>query len=131
MRQPTVGSESFKELAIKKDKEESYEIYVPEDTPTYYRLVEHANSDEEDSIYFKKVLERVTVKTFGDMHSPQTVKDYGEGKCALLYTSLKFEGFLGLNYKNEFSNTLVQFDKIKDVRFIRKDYEFSDKMVKM
>jgi len=129
VRQPTYGFESFEELA--NYKENNYEIYIPEDSPTYHRLVEHANSGDDDSIYFKKVLERATVKSFTDMHSYETIKEYGDGKCTLLFTSYKFEGFLGLNYNNEFSNNLVELDKTRDVRLIRKDYQYSDQMVKM
>ena len=62
------------------------------------------------------------------------IREFLVGKCGIFASSYKFESIKSLErdfgFKDLFSFDLV-FDKVNDLRLFRKDYEFSDKIIKM
>ena len=64
------------------------------------------------------------------MYSLEFIKTFYTGKCATFSTSIQQE-FHGIMLGNEVVFNKIRYDNVLDVRFIRKDFEFSDQMVKL
>ena len=64
------------------------------------------------------------------MYSLDFVKIFYTGKCATFSTSIQQE-FHRIMLGHEVVFNKIRYDNVLDVRFIRKDFEFSDKMVQL
>ena len=100
-----------------------YEIYVTDDL-TYYSIKKRSNYD----LNFKKLLNRLKPVTVSDFFGFSIGSKFYYGKCAGFTTSIKW----GLQKEvggNEIVIDEIRYDHMLNVKFIRKDFIFSDRMV--
>ena len=103
-----------------------YQIYVPPNKITYFTIEKYSKYDPK----FKKLLNRITKIPFEKIWSKEVIKQFSERKCATFLTSYNLE-LAKLIHGNELIIDEIQYDHVLDVRFIRKDYQFSDQMTKL
>ena len=103
----------------------NYPIYISTNSITYYLIEEKSKSDR----IFKKLLERLTLIPLELMFSVDKEMEFYSGKCASFATS-KLHDFHEILIPDEIV-TEMRFDQNLDVRVIRKDFEFADKIIKL
>ena len=103
----------------------NYPIYVATNSITYYSIKEKSKFDR----IFKKLLERLTLIPLELMFSVDKEMEFYGGKCASFATS-KIHDFHEILIPDEVV-TEMRFDQNLDVRAIRKDFEFADKIIKL
>ena len=100
-----------------------YKIYVTDDL-TYYSIKKRSNYDPN----FKKLLNRLKPVTVLDFFGFSIGSKFYYRKCAGLTTSIKWE--LQKEVRgNEVVIDEIRYDHMLNVKFIRKDFLFSDRMV--
>ena len=108
-----------------------YPIYLSINTPAYYFFKDRVQHHDKA---WKLINEKLTIITWEQLIGENVIRDFFLGKCAIFASSYKFESIKSLErdfgFKDLFSFDLV-FDKVNDLRLFRKDYEFSDKIIKM
>jgi hypothetical protein len=128
VNQPKSWYTNIKELA---ENPNNLDIYIPENTLAHNSLIDHSNSDSEDSIYFKQLLDRVKTITFSEVYTFEKLNDLCYGKNAIIFNSMK--GELILEYRSECDLSIndLKYDQMNVIRLIRKDYQYSDQMIHM
>ena len=104
-----------------------YPIYVPSSSVTYYSL--KLKSQYDDPI-FKKLIKQIKPLPVEQMYGLDFIKTFYTGKCATFSTSIQQE-FHKIMLGHQVVFNQIRYDHVLDVRFIRKDFEFSDQMVQM
>ena len=102
-----------------------YTIYVHRELISYFSMKKMSNYDPKFNLLMKR-LKSVSRYEFG----LEQVIRFWERKCGLFFTSFNFEQ-AKLILGNELAIDSIQFDHVLDVRSIRKDFQFSDKMVQL
>ncbi len=128
VNQPKTWFTNIKELA---ESDTNLDIYIPENTLTYYSLVKHSKGDSEDSIYFKQLLDKVKTTKFSALHTFDNLIDLCYGKNAIIFNSLKGKFLLEYNSECDLSINDLKYDQMNVIRLIRKDYQYSDQMIHM
>jgi hypothetical protein len=128
VNQPKSWYTNIKELA---ENPNNLDIYIPENTLAHNLLIDHSNSDSEDSIYFKQLLDRIIIISFDEFQSPYKFEELCDGKNALIFNSMK--GELIFEYRSECDLSIndLKYDQMNVIRIIRKDYKYSDQMIHM
>lgn len=103
-----------------------YQIYAPLNKITYYSIKKRSNYDSN----FKKLLEKLNLVAFKEIFSFDFAKRFYGRKIGVFATSLNWEiqKYLG---GNEVVINEIRYDHSLDVRLIRKEFQFSDKMVEL
>ena len=104
----------------------NYPIYVPSDSITYFSVKQKAKYDKN----FEKLLNKIKLISVDEMFSIEKEKKFYKGKCASFATSLIHE-FHKIMFPDLIVVDEIRFDHMLDVRVIRKDFQFSDKIVKL
>ena len=104
-----------------------YPIYVPSNSITYYSL---KSRSQYDNPIFEKLIRKIKTLPIEEMYSLKFVKRFYTGKCATFSTSIQQE-FHKIMLEHEVVFNKIRYDNVLDVRFIRKDFQFSDQMVQM
>ena len=103
-----------------------YSIYVFRNSITYYSLKKMANFDPK----FDHLMNRINQTSYGYMFSLKVMRSFWDRKCAGLMPSYHLE-LIKLVEGNELVVNEIQYDHVLEVRSIRKDFEFSDKMIQL
>lgn len=103
-----------------------YSIYVRRNSITYYSLKKRANFDPK----FDHLMNRINQTSYGHMFSLKVMKNFWERKCAGFMPSYHLQ-HVKLVKGNELVVNEIQYDHVLEVRSIRKDFEFSDKMIQL
>ena len=104
----------------------SYPIYIASNSITYYSIKQKSRYDE----MFKALLEKITVIPIDQMFSVEKEMEFYSGKCASFGTSKVHESHKVI-FPHEIVTEDIHYDNILDVRFVRKDFKFADKIVKL
>jgi len=126
--QPKVWYKNIEELV---ESENNFDIYIPEDTLTMNLLLYHSEGESEDSKYWKKLLGKVKLETFLGMQQVDKLNELCTGKSALIFNSLKAKRIEPFKSECDLSLNELKYDAMNVIRLIRKDYEYSDQMIKM
>lgn len=78
---------------------------------------------------FKALLEKLIVIPINEMFSVEKEMGFYSGKCVSFGTLKVHESHK--IFPNEVVTEEIRYDYILDVRFIRKDFQFSDKILKL
>ena len=100
-----------------------YTLYVPRGFITYFSMKKIENYDPKFKLLMKRV-RSINRSQFGVEH----VIKFWERKCGAFFTSYHYEQAKPL-LGNEMVINKIKFDHVLDIRSIRKDFRFSDKMV--
>jgi hypothetical protein len=128
VNQPKSWFTYIKELA---ESPNNLDIYIPKNTLTFNLLIEHSKCDNEDSIYFKQLLDRVKAVKLSEIQDFDKLKDLCHGKNAIIFNSLKGEQIFELRSKCDLSINDLKYDQMNVIRLIRKDYQYSDQIIQM
>ncbi len=128
VNQPKSWHTNIKELA---ENPNNLDIYIPENTLAHNLLIEHSKSDSEDSIYFKQLLDRITVISFDEIQSFDKFIELCDGKNALIFNSMKGELIFEYRFECDLSINDLKYGQMNVIRIIRQDYEYSDQMIHM
>lgn len=101
-----------------------YQLLVPSDGPTYYSIRKMSEYDPK----FKALFNRLKTITFQDIFSMEIGQNFYYRKCAGFATSYNWE-IQKIMSGNEVVIDEILYDHVLDVRFIRKDFQLSDRMV--
>ena len=104
----------------------NYEILVPSNSITYYSIKKRSNNDPR----FKKLMKRLNPASLEDIFGLESGSKFYHRKCGGFVTSFNWE-LQKIMGGNEVVFDEIHFDHSLDVRFIRKDFEFSDQMVQL
>ncbi len=119
---------TIKELA---EKGKNLEIYIPIETLTFKSLLDHSNGEDEDSFYFKQILNRVKSSSYGDIQSFVKLQALCYGELALIFNSRKGKLLQAFGAECDLSVNDLKYDQMNVIRIMRKDYEYSDQMIHM
>jgi pimeloyl-CoA synthetase len=128
VHQPKIWYKNIEELA---ESETNFDIYIPKDTLTFHLLLERSKGENEDSKYWKKLLEKVKFESYLGMQSFHKLNELCTGKGALIFNSLKGKRLEPFKSECDLSLNELKYDGMNVIRLIRKDYEYSDQMIKM
>ena len=102
-----------------------YQIYAPSYKITYYSIKKLANYNSD----FEKLSKRIVLVPLESLIGLKYGQQFYQRKIGFLSTSLEIQSlFAG---RNDIVTNEIQYDNVLDVRFIRKDFQFSDKMVQL
>jgi hypothetical protein len=110
---------------------ENLEIHIPIETLTFKSLLDHSNDENEDSFYFKQLLNRIKPSSYGDIHSFVKLQALCYGELALIYNSRKAKYLQAFEAECDLSVNDLKYDQMNVIRIMRKDYEYSDQMIHM
>ena len=102
-----------------------YIIYVPQNSMTYFLMKKMSNYDPK----FRLIMRRVK-STSGYQASLEEAIKFWERKCGGFFTSYQLD-LAKLILGNEVVIDSIRFDHVLDIRSIRKDFQFSDKMAQL
>jgi len=128
VHQPKIWYKNIKELA---ESDTDFDIYIPKDTLTLDSLHKHSESNDDDSIYWKRVLNKVKLVTFSEIQSPEKLDELCFARCAFIFNSLKGRRIDPFRSGCDLSVNELKYDQMNVIRLIRKDYEYSDRMINM
>jgi len=128
IRQPKIWYKDIEELA---ESETNFDIYIPKDTLTFYSLLDRSKGKSEDSKYWKKLLEKVKFETYLGIQFFDKLNELCIGTSALIFNSLKAKRLEPFKSECDLSFNELKYDEMNVIRLIRKDYEYSDQMIKM
>ena len=125
IKQPKTWITSPEQLA---NKPSSYTILATKNTPTEYKLKQRAKFD----INFEKILNRTTFVAHDEILRDDIFLKTTHGLIGVFFNSRMFEAIANFeDIKKEFDFDEIKLDKVNDVRLIRKDYQFGDKIIYM
>ena len=104
----------------------NFPIYILANSITYYSIKQKANHD----VNFRKLLDRLKVISMDEMFTLEMETRFYSGKCASFAMSSIHE-FHQIMVPSEIITDEIRYDHILDVRIIRKDFQFADKIVKL
>ena len=104
-----------------------YDIFIPTNKVTFYSIEKLANVDPK----FKRLLKRLKFVPLETFFGAELAKNFLNRKCAGFATSYNWDTLVKILGKKEMIIDEIRYDHVLDVRFVRKDLEFSDKMVKL
>ena len=102
-----------------------YTIYVNSELISYSSMKKMSNYDPK----FNLLMNRLKFVSRYELGLEQAIR-FAERKCGGFITSYHLE-LVKLILGNELVIDSIQFDHVLDVRSIRKDFQFSDKMVQL
>ena len=104
----------------------NYPIYMPINSIAYYTIKQKAK----DNSNFRKLLDRIKLVSVKEMFGNKIEKQFYGGECGSFMTS-KVHEHHEIMIPNEIVTKEIRYNRILDVRSIRKDFQFSDQIVKL
>ena len=101
-----------------------YQIYAPSHSITYYSIKKISHYDSN----FEKLIKRLKIAPLENIYTLSFGKKFYRRKCGAFATSYNTQYIYG---GNEIVINEILYDHMLDVRFIRKDFQFSDDMIKL
>ena len=125
IKQPKTWITSPEQLA---NQPSSYTIIATKNTPTEYKLKQRALFD----INFQNIINRTTFVAHDEILREDLFIEATHGSIGIFFNSRMFEAVANFqDIKKDFDFDEIKLDKVNDVRLIRKDYQFGDKIIYM
>ena len=102
-----------------------YDIFIPSDKITRYSVQKLANFDPK----FKKLIKRLKLIPFRKFFDLEHAESFLNGKCAGFATSYNWDALGKIIGEKEIVIHQIRYEHVLDVRFIRKDFQFADKII--
>ena len=101
-------------------------IYTPANSVAYYSMKKQAKYNPN----FEKLLDRIKLIPTSQVFSYEIETLFYKGKCASFTSSLLHKAHK-MMVPDEIVIDEIRYDHMLDVRFIRKDFQFADQIIKL
>jgi len=125
---PKIWYTNIKELA---ENKRNFAIHLPRETLTHNSLLAHSNSSNEDSVYFKRLLDRIEFLSFSEIQRMEYLEKLCDGINILIFNSLKGKRIDVFKDECDLSVNDIKYDQMNIITIISKHYQYSNELIDM